>query len=103
MTVEERAHRIAHKLLEERLQPVRLWWLSFADPDKPKGQRFLGVCIVEARGPASAMLEARRRGCNPGGEIENWMLPDTDSTREKVGPYMNRLLSKDEVMAAGFV
>jgi hypothetical protein len=24
------------------------WWLSFVDPRKPKGQRFLGVAIVMA-------------------------------------------------------
>lgn len=32
------------------------WWLSFADPDKPKGKQFLGVVIT---GPAPDAVTAR--------------------------------------------
>jgi hypothetical protein len=46
-----------------------LWWLSFVDTSRPEGDRFLGVCIVEAVGPVSAVGVAHARGCNPGGEV----------------------------------
>lgn len=71
---------------------MRTFWLSFCDPDRPKGRRFLGVCVVDvtdadieaARTIArvkfplagegadfigGAMVAATRLGCNPGGEI----------------------------------
>ena len=43
-------------------------WLSFADPSRPKGSHFIGACVVAAEDFASAMAEANRLGCNPGGQ-----------------------------------
>lgn len=71
---------------------TKTFWMSFCDPDKPKGQQFLGVVVVEvsdvdaaaikpildARFPrhkegaewmAAATDKAYRLGCNPGGEV----------------------------------
>lgn len=62
------------------LAPLRLWWLSFADPDLPPGRRFLGVCIVEARTLVSAVRHAARLGCNPGGEVRGDALPEEYGT-----------------------
>lgn len=45
------------------------WWLSFADPDKPEGEQFLGVTIVEAPTILEAIRTAHRLGANPGGEV----------------------------------
>ena len=46
------------------------FWLSFVDPRRPEGSRFLGVAIV---GPVSDFREAiplsHVRGCNPGGQV----------------------------------
>jgi hypothetical protein len=52
-----------------------LWWLSFCDPAKPKGEQFLGVALVEADDLPSATRRAWREGCNPGGEIAGFDLP----------------------------
>lgn len=71
---------------------TRAYWLSFCDGDKPTGQQFLGVCLVDvtddmaadalldialrfpmamdgAEWVAAAIKEAHRLGCNPGGEV----------------------------------
>lgn len=70
----------------------KTFWLSFCDPEKPKGQQFLGACVVSVmaeeveaaaievllRFPqaqdgaeyiAAATRKAHRLGCNPGGEV----------------------------------
>ncbi len=52
-----------------------LWWLSFCDPSRPKGQQLLGVSIVQATDSAAAVAKAHRLGCNPGGEVALWSLP----------------------------
>ena len=61
----------------------KLWWLSFCDTDRPVGQRFLGVAIVEGTDLASAITEAWERQCNPGGEV--------------LSHHTNKLMSRDEI------
>ncbi len=74
---------------------TKTFWLSFCDPDRPAGDRFLGVCVVDvteadaarskaiiaARFPnalpgaewiAAATSVARHAGCNPGGEVAGY-------------------------------
>lgn len=45
------------------------WWLSFADPELPKGLQFLGACLVQAEDERGAITEAWLRHLNPGGEV----------------------------------
>jgi hypothetical protein len=45
---------------EAQHQELGWWWLSFVDPDKPDGQRFLGVTIVQGYGAASASIRPQR-------------------------------------------
>jgi len=45
-----------------------MWWLSFADPKKPKGKQFLGACIVQALTFMEALQVAHILKINPGGE-----------------------------------
>lgn len=92
--------RKARLLAEERSKPQGLWWLSFCDVDKPAGEQFLGVAIVRAGGPVSAMQRAWDLGINPGGEVMNYQLPDDAAAR--VRPYMDRLLSREEITKGGF-
>lgn len=85
---------------------VSLWYLSFVDTavaaqipldqQVPGGPSFLGACIVEGIGMIDATTNARRLGCNPGGEVQGY------------GPFppgawdlswLNRLLGKDEALA----
>ena len=101
---------------------TRTYWLSFTDPDRPKGQQFLGVCVVDvttaeadfakaklavthprhqsgAEWIAVAMSKAWRLGCNPGGEV----LTIDITERAAVAPPRNRLLSNEELEAGGWV
>lgn len=71
---------------------MKTFWLSFCDSDRPKGQQFLGACVLDvadseaesmlsdltARFPnhqpgaewiAAALKKAWALGCNPGGEV----------------------------------
>lgn len=84
-------------LAEEQDNPPVLWWMSFCDPEKPKGQQFLGVCIVEAPGFIHAYQKAWALGINPGGEIQAAQVEGIP------GEYMNKLLSSAELKAAGLV
>ena len=84
-------------LAEEQNNPPALWWLSFCDPDKAKGQQFLGVVIVEAPGFMRAHQKACELGINPGGEIQAMPVDGVASE------YHDRLLSRVELEAAGLV
>ena len=84
-------------LIQESIQPLAWWYLSFCDPGKPKGTQFLGACTVQAHGMADAITRAHRLGCNPGGEVAGWgplpKLPDVWKG------HTERLLSKAEIQA----
>jgi hypothetical protein len=68
------------------------WWLSFADGEKPKGEQFLGGCLVQADDFLGAVAEATRIGINPGGECRGLgPIPEP-------GPIpVNVLLSKYQI------
>jgi len=69
------------------------WYvLSFAHPERPKGEQFLGWIVVRATNPEDAIRESRAYGINPGGEalispLEASWAPDS---------YTYRLMSRDE-------
>jgi hypothetical protein len=93
----------------------KVFWLSFCDADLPKGQQFVGACIVEvtqeeadeaklviaerfpqaldgAEWIGAATRKAHRLGCNPGGEVASVELP-TDHpmlARYQFGVLMDR-------------
>lgn len=54
----------------------RWWWLSFCDPDRPSGQRFLGVVVIEASTFMEAIELSHSTQCNPGGEVQGLPLPE---------------------------
>jgi hypothetical protein len=69
-----------------------LWYLSFADGDKPPGEQWLGAAIVRAPDLASAVSRAWAVGANPGGEVASvsFTLP--------VPPeFLDRLLDRQGV------
>jgi hypothetical protein len=76
--------------------PLPVYWLSFVDPDRPRGDKRLGVSIVEV--PAqddemiAALKEAWDRRCNPGGEVKATLLEGKIPPRS----FFNRLLTPDE-------
>lgn len=51
------------------------FWLSFADPGKPRGSQFLGVVIVLAPDFLGAVRKAHALGLNPGGEVRGYPMP----------------------------
>lgn len=88
-----RSERIAAALWRESSEPLGWWYLSFTDPDRPKGTQFLGACVVEARGIAQAIGESHRLGLNPGGEVLPIQVP---ADKEPVPEVRGRLLSARE-------
>jgi hypothetical protein len=81
------------------------WWLSFVDPDRPKGERFLGVCVVEAPDLRSAIRAAWKAKCNPGGEVGSWEIEPSEQTPEQRALLERTpkytLMSREDLCAAG--
>jgi len=107
-----KAHR--HCKLPKR-EGRKVFWLSFCDGARHKGQQFLGACIVEvtaaeadeaaidvmlmfplaqpgAEWIAAASRKAHRLGCNPGGEMASMEIePDHPNLeRYEFGVLMDR-------------
>ena len=99
---------------------MRTFWLSFVDPDRPAGERFLGVVVVDVSPEEAAAIfdvlrvkfpravegaewlaAATRKtwswGCNPGGEVASVEL----TPEQCVGIPRNRLLTGDELRQFG--
>lgn len=74
------------------------WWLNFADPSLPEGQRFLGACIVPGASPIDAVRNAHALKCNPGGEVMGVEIGPGD--RDFIDrTWMGRVLSRTECEA----
>lgn len=100
---------------------MRTFWLSFCDGDRPKGQQFLGACVVDvtdeeaermklevlirfphalegAHWIGAATRKAHTLGCNPGGEVAS--LDVTDRSPELLARYRRgHLMTRDEIEA----
>src|ERR1700759_3088165 len=72
---------------------IKLYWLSFVDPARPAGQRFLGACVLRAGSPKGAIIRAHWQGCNPGGEVKMYEVPPELSPELERVPR-DRLLSR---------
>ena len=102
---------------------TRTFWLSFVDPDRPKGQRNLGAAVVDvteddaeaekgelaAKCPqhmegaewiAAASRKAWQTGCNPGGEMASMDITGIEPPRE-LPKY--QLLSREEWQRRGLM
>lgn len=77
---------------------MSILWLSFADPDRPQGDQFLGVSIVEADNLFEAICAAREQGINPGGEVIAHEIGD--QYRAFIKPFMGRLLNREDATLA---
>ena len=73
------------------------WWLSFSDSFKPEGQQCLGVAIVEGRTLREAIETAEALGIHPGGRVASVAC----TAFVPAAVWRNRLLSREEVVAAG--
>ena len=72
------------------------WWMSFADPARPKGEQWLGCAIVEGHTPNDVLSASHARGINPGGEIQMAPMPPV-AVLATPTHMIGRLLSRDEV------
>jgi|HubBroStandDraft_4_1064222.scaffolds.fasta_scaffold116597_4 hypothetical protein len=75
----------------------KFFWLSFCDPDKPKGSQFLGANIIEASDAIMAHFGSGIYGCNPGGEVKIIEIPQTANDMFDHVKDTNRLLSAKEI------
>ena len=72
-----------------------MFWLSFADPNLPKGAQFLGASIIRASHFLEAVKVAHALGINPGGECKGVLVP----VEMKIpGKWVERLLNKEECL-----
>jgi hypothetical protein len=89
MVNQQHANRMQLQALQEvTTEPLGWWWLSFAT-----SERFLGVCIVEAHGIITAVLEASRKEINPGGAVQAYPFPPGNL----VPRWVNQLLTRHDV------
>jgi hypothetical protein len=72
-----------------------MMWLSFCDPKRGKGYRFLGACIVPGNSVPLGARIANVLGCNPGGEVMGHLIPE-DRIPLINAKWMNRLLNRAE-------
>lgn len=77
---------------------IQWWWLSFCDPGRPQGNRFLGCAIVASTDMTHAIITAHRLGINPGGEVVGAPVPD-DVMVYVQGSRRNVLLTKAQTIA----
>lgn len=79
--------------LEPSLTTPVYWWLSFCDPEAPKGEQFLGAICIQAPDFMGAVALTHFMGINPGGEVAGADFP------EGVAPptdWCGRLLSRED-------
>lgn len=80
------------------------WWLSFVDPDRPEGDRFVGACIVQGDDDliggrlagTDPVSSAWRLGINPGGEVQLVRVPDGKVDAVPI-EYREVLLTREQV------
>jgi hypothetical protein len=77
---------------------ISWFYISFATRE---GHR--GSTVVQAADAAGALVEANRRGLNPGGEAQIVPVPPANNEHPDIIPLRNRLASKAELMARGAI
>lgn len=72
------------------------WWLSFADPDKPTGEKFLGALIIRAHDDVEMLKRSWMLELNPGGEVAFFEIPKQYEERIPPDWVETRLLTKKQ-------
>lgn len=79
--------------------PNPWYWLSFIDPTREIGKRFLGVAVVQTHGRnhkealQNAIQEAWKLKINPGGQVKGMPVPIENIPED----CRNRLLDAEEI------
>lgn len=85
---------------QDMTKPETWWWVSFADPNLPEGEQFLGVIIIMGGGIGEITQKAFAMGINPGGEVKAIPIPDEHVPDER---FRNKLLSKQDLIDGGLI
>lgn len=93
-TAEWHAKVVSIQLEEMLTGDFTWWWLSFCDERRPKGEQFLGACMVRAWGIGTAVAEANRYKINPGGEVQGLSIPV--DVPDPPAEWVYRLLTRAE-------
>ena len=75
------------------------WWCSFCDPRRPRGEQFLGLCIVEAVDEITAVTKTHALGINPGGEVAFMDIREDVAARLSFALPMDCFIPRDEALA----
>ncbi len=77
-----------------------MYYMSFADSNKPTGEHFLGATIVKAEDPHTATKRAWELGINPGGEICFVAIPanEKEELPEVVQKYFETFVPREIAM-----
>ncbi len=92
MTEDEVRKRMAEVMEQELRNKAGWWWCSFANDGG-----FLGVAIVRAQGIGTAIMEARRIGINPGGEVLSFEVAEPPEI------FKNVLLDREMALQARII
>jgi len=75
--------------------PIKTYYMSFCDPDKPEGKQYLGSIIIDGADVKDALKNSRIFSINPGGEV---MFIDITKVTDKIkSTHKYRLLNEEEV------
>lgn len=75
-------------------------WLSFADKNSPKGDKFLGVIFANTSDFDFAIRRSHELGINPGGEVVGFPI---DPSIVKDPSHLWRLMSKEDLDRYGYI
>lgn len=71
------------------------FWMSFADPNAPKGSQFLGAVLLQATVGGDPISTSFFLGLNPGGEIMFGEVPHQEMVDAVPADMRNVLLDRD--------
>lgn len=76
-----------------------IYWMSFVDPERPEGDRFLGCLIVRGRNDMDVIRRSHMLGLNPGGEVMFFEIPKQYLDRVPIDWIETRLINREECEA----
>ena len=80
------------------------YYMSFANPNLPKGSQFLGALIIDGYNPSHAISRSWLLKLNPGGEIAFAQLDEDfspDTCAPELKKYIRTFVPREIVMAEG--
>jgi hypothetical protein len=75
---------------------VTYFWMSFCDPEKPEGSRFLGALVIKADSDFEALARSWFLELNPGGEMLFYEIPELYHERIPTDWIETRLITRKE-------